>query len=111
GGERVADRSLRLRWKYPLRWVCEARIASWRRRNARRLIRRLVGRQRVAVGRELARDKHRRPRERGGRRLRLPLEPAPFVQLRNQVGRRIRIAWRARADQPEMVDIRIAKRS
>ena len=106
--ERVADGLLVLRRQRMARRVGEIEAAERRRRDAARLVRRLQGIDGVAVGRDRAVEQLHRAlqhRTRGFFRLeQIPL----LVQARPQARRRVRIARRAGAHQPEMVQVRAA---
>ena len=62
----------------------------------------------VAVGRDAAVEQQQVAVARRGGRARTPLQPAALVHLRAQAGRRRFVARRARADQPLVIDERVA---
>ncbi len=108
GRERVADGLRRLRRQRVLRRVGEAQVASRCRRHGRRLVPRGARVDDVAVRGDAAVEQQQVAVERRGGRARTPLQPAALVDLRAQAGRRGFVARRARADQPLVVDERVA---
>ncbi len=90
------------------RRVGRIEAAARRRRDAARLVRRLQGIDGVAVGRDRAVEHLHRALQDRARRFFCPEQIPLFVQACLHARRRVRIARRAGAHQPEMVQVRAA---